>query len=41
MIHGHYKGLPTRADAEKWFNVQPANAANVIPLAAVTGKQAQ
>jgi integrase len=41
MIHAHYKGLATKAEAEKWFNVQPANAANVIPLAAVSGKQAQ
>jgi integrase len=22
MIHAHYKGLATKADAEKWFNVQ-------------------
>jgi len=21
MIHGHYKGLATKAEAEKWFNV--------------------
>jgi integrase len=34
MIHGHYKGLATKAEAEKWFAVQPARAANVIPLAA-------
>jgi len=31
MIHAHYKGLATRAEAEKWFNVRPAKAANVIP----------
>ncbi len=24
MIHQHYKGLATRAEAEKWFNVCPA-----------------
>ncbi len=37
MIHGHYKGLATKAEAEKWFNVLPANAAkNVIPLKAAT-----
>jgi integrase len=24
MIHAHYKGLATKADAEKWFNVRPA-----------------
>jgi integrase len=41
MIHQHYKGLATKAEAEKWFNIQPAKAANVIPLAAVSGKQAQ
>jgi integrase len=23
MIHGHYKGLATKAEAEKWFNVMP------------------
>jgi len=34
MIHGHYKGLATRPEAEKWFNVQPSRAANVITLAA-------
>jgi len=32
MIHQHYKGLATRAEAEKWFNVVPPDAAkNVIP----------
>ena len=34
MIHQHYKGLATKAEAEQWFNVTPAPAANVIPLAA-------
>lgn len=35
MIHAHYKGLATKAEAEKWFSVQPIEAAsNVIPLAA-------
>jgi len=35
MIHEHYKGLATKADAEKWFNVQPPAAAdNVIPMPA-------
>jgi integrase len=34
MIHGHYKGLATKAEAEKWFNILPSEAAkNVIPLA--------
>ena len=33
MIHAHYKGLATKADAEKWFNVMPPDAAkNVIQL---------
>ena len=36
MIHGAYKGMATKAEAEKWFAVQPAQAAsNVIPLASV------
>ena len=26
MIHAHYKGLATKADAEKWFNVLPPHA---------------
>jgi hypothetical protein len=34
MIDGHYKGLATKAEGGKWFNVQPGRAANVIPLAA-------
>ena len=35
MIHAHYKGLATKAEAEKWFNVTPAKSAqNVIPLSA-------
>jgi integrase len=34
MIHQHYKGLATRAEAEKWFGVQPDRAANVIQLGA-------
>jgi integrase len=39
MIHAHYKGLATKADAEKWFAILPAKAAkNVIPL---PGNQAQ
>jgi hypothetical protein len=33
MIHQHYKGLATKADAAKWFNVQPSDALkNIIPL---------
>ena len=34
MIHSNYKGLATKAEAEKWFNVNPPDAAkNVIQLA--------
>ena len=32
MIHAHYKGLATRAEAEKWFSVKPAKADNAIAL---------
>jgi len=28
MIHAHYKGLATKADAEKWFKVTPPASAN-------------
>ena len=29
MIHAHYKGLATKADAEKWFNIStPKVSAN-------------
>jgi len=35
MVHAHYKGLATRAEAQKWFAVKPArSAANVIQLSA-------
>ena len=27
MIHQHYKGLATKAEAERWFNVHPTVAA--------------
>ena len=36
MIHAHYKGLATKAEAVKWFAVKPgrsAGASNVIQLA--------
>jgi integrase len=29
MIHAHYKGLATKADAEKWFQIMPKNIGNV------------
>jgi integrase len=33
MIHAHYKGLATKAEAEKWFGIRPSAAAeNVIPI---------
>jgi integrase len=33
MIHGHYKGLATKAEAKKWFAVRPAKTAkNIIQL---------
>jgi len=33
MIHGHYKGFATKAEAGKWFNVRPSKAAaNVVPF---------
>ena len=32
MIHAHYKGLATKAEAEKWFNSTPSRPANVVPL---------
>lgn len=38
MIHAHFKGLGTPAEAEKWFNVQSARAANVLPLVASANK---
>ncbi len=42
MIHAHYKGLATKAEAEKWFNVLPPESAkNVIPLPAATRKAAR
>ncbi|MCX6929651.1 MAG: hypothetical protein NT154_41515 [Verrucomicrobia bacterium] len=38
MIHGNYKGLTTKADAEKWFAVKPAKVAdNVIELKTAAG----
>jgi integrase len=34
MIHANYKGLATKVEAEKWFNVLPSKVAkNTIPLA--------
>jgi hypothetical protein len=39
MIHGHYKGLTTKTEAQKWFNVRPVRTAkNVIHLPATAIK---
>jgi len=36
MIPRHSKGLATKAEAEKWFNVQPpTTAAKVVPMSSV------
>src|SRR5690606_10474516 len=35
MIHAHYKGLATKAEAKRWFSIKPARAANVIALTRV------
>jgi integrase len=41
MIHAHYKGLATKAEAQRWFNVKPPKSAkNVIALPAVSRKDA-
>jgi integrase len=32
MIHAHYKGLATKAEAEKWFGIAPARPSNVVSL---------
>ncbi len=34
VIHRHYKQLCTPADAQKFFNLKPAQSVNVLPLAA-------
>jgi integrase len=40
MIHQHYKGLATKADAEKWFAVMPPGVAeNVVALKALAHAQ--
>jgi integrase len=30
MLHQHYKGLSTKAEAKKWFSVRPSGHANVV-----------
>jgi integrase len=36
MIHAHYKGLATAAEAKKWFAVRPDKSGNIIQLTAVS-----
>jgi integrase len=39
MIHAHYKGLATKAEAKKWFGVLPPKSAkNIIQLTAATAR---
>ena len=38
LVHQCYKGLATKAEAERWFAVAPAAQANVIPMAAAAAK---
>jgi integrase len=38
VVHRHYRELVKPADAEKWFNVKPEAAANVIALSAAALK---
>jgi hypothetical protein len=40
MIHQHYKGLTTKAEAENSFAVRPQSTANVIPLPAAACNEA-
>jgi len=34
VIHRHYRQLCTPADAQKFFSIKPATAANVLPMSA-------
>ena len=34
MVHGNYKGLATKKQAEAWFAVAPGQPANVVPMRA-------
>jgi len=36
QLHAHYRGLATKAEAEKWFIVAPALAANIVPMSEAT-----
>ena len=42
MIHAHYKGVATKAEAEKCFNILPSDSPkNVMPLPAASRNRAQ
>ncbi len=34
MVHQHYKGLATKSEAKKWFDIKPAKTAKIIQLPA-------
>jgi hypothetical protein len=34
MVHQHSKGLATKAEAERWFDVEPESPATVVTLPA-------
>ena len=34
VIHANYKGLATKGDAERFFNIRPAESPNVLPMPA-------
>jgi hypothetical protein len=39
MIHAHYKGLATKAEAKKWFGVSPPKSAKkLIQLTTATAR---
>jgi hypothetical protein len=41
MLFGHYRELAKKEEAEAWFAVAPAQAANVIVQPAVSRKHSQ
>ena len=42
MLHGNYKGLATKKEAEAWFAVKPTKTANnIIALPAAVGEAGQ
>jgi len=40
MIHDHYRQLATKPEAKKWFGVKPTKDVKIIPLPAVSHKEA-